>query len=204
MRKQHHQHQLILKSEPTEKHILSNYKEKLEGPLPPKMAIFDGKNGWRPYFVQFSHIANRYKWNNQQRLDKLIECLRDRALKFFTSRPKSIQEDYSIVCKKMDERFGRKDLPHIVRRQLQDLRQLPDESLDEYAERAQELATDGYPESPDPFIQIVATDAFLKGLLNKKAALTAMDKEPENLDAALQFVKYATTNQSVILGTKKP
>jgi len=44
----------------------------------------------------------------------------------------------------MNERFGRTDLPHIVRRQLQDLRQSTEESLEEYAERAQELATEGY------------------------------------------------------------
>lgn len=103
----------------------------------------------------------------------------------------------------MDERFGRKDLPQVIRRQLQDLRQKPDESLDEYAERAQDLATDGYPGTPDAFIQIVATDAFLKGCSDKQAALTTMDKDPDTLDKALQYVKSAVTNQRVILGAKK-
>jgi hypothetical protein len=51
-----------------------------------------------------------------------------------------------------------KDLPHIIRRQLQDVREFPEESLEKYAERAQELTTDGYPGTPDRFIQIVATD----------------------------------------------
>lgn len=174
-----------------------------DGPLPPKMGTYDGHGDWRPYFVQFNHIANRYKWTTQDRLDKLIECLRDRALNFFTSKPKSIQEDYSAICKKMDERFGRKDLPQVIRRQLQDLRQQPDESLNEYAERAQDLATDGYPGTPDAFIQIVATDAFLKGCSDKQAALTTMDKDPDTLDKALQYVKSAVTNQRVILGAKK-
>jgi hypothetical protein len=71
-----------------------------------------------------------------------------------------------------------KDLPHIIRRQLQDVREFPEESLEKYAERAQELTTDGYPGTPDSFIQIVATDAFLKGCSDRKAALTAMDKDP--------------------------
>jgi hypothetical protein len=43
-----------------------------------------------------------------------------------------------------------KDLPHIIR-------EFPEESLEKYAERAQELTTDGYPGTPDSFIQIVAT-----------------------------------------------
>ncbi|VDI28661.1 Hypothetical predicted protein [Mytilus galloprovincialis] len=143
-----------------------------DGPLPPKMSTYDGRSDWRPYLVQFNHIANRYNWTNQDRLDKLIECLRDRALKFFTTMPKSVQEGYQAVCKKMEDRFGRKDLPHVIRRQLQDLRQLPEEPLDE--------------------------------CMDKKAALTAMDKDPDSLDKALKYVKSAVTNQKVILGNKKP
>ena len=97
-----------------------------------------------------------------------------------------------------------KDLPHIIRRQLQDLREFPEESLEKYAERAQELTTDGYPGTPDSFIQIVTTGGFLKGCSDRKAALTAMDKDPTDQDTALQYVKSAVTNQRVILGIKKP
>ena len=94
----------------------------------------------------------------------------------------------------MEERFGCKDLPQVIRRQLQELL---------YAEHAQYLAVDGFPGTSDDFMQIVATDAFLKGCHDKRAALTSMDKDPENLDRAVQFVKSAMTNQRVILGIKK-
>ena len=49
----------------------------------------------------------------------------------------------------------------------------------------------------------MASDAFLKGCQDKRAALTAMDKDPENLDRAVQLVKSAMTNQRVIFGIKK-
>jgi type IV secretory pathway VirB4 component len=84
-------------------------------------------------------------------------------------------------------------------RQLQELRQFPEESLEEYAELAQDLAADGFPDTSDEFIQIVASDAFLKGCQDKRAALTAMDKDPENLDKAVQLVKSAMTNQNDVL-----
>jgi hypothetical protein len=103
----------------------------------------------------------------------------------------------------VNERFGRKDLPHIIRRQLQDLKQEQDDLLEEYAERAQEMSTDGYPDTPAEFVEIIAIDAFLKGCTDKKAALTAMDKNPATLDQALQFVKSAIANQRVILGPKR-
>ncbi|CAG2249191.1 unnamed protein product [Mytilus edulis] len=103
----------------------------------------------------------------------------------------------------MEERFGRKEPPHIVRRLLQDLKQEQEESLEEFAERAQELATDGYPDTPDNFVQTLATDAFLKGCVDKRAALTAMDKNPDALDQAVQYVRSAVANQKVIMGTRR-
>lgn len=173
------------------------------GPTAPKMSTYDGRNDWRPYYLQFSTIADRCKWQSEQRLYKLIECLRDKALKFYSSRPKFVQTNCESLCKKMEERFGRKEPPHIVRRLLQDLKQEQEESLEEFAERAQELATDGYPDTPDNFVQTLATDAFLKGCVDKRAALTAMDKNPDALDQAVQYVRSAVANQKVIMGTRR-
>ena len=47
------------------------------------------------------------------------------------------------------------------------------------------MSADGHPEKPDPFIQIITADAWLEGCLDKNAALTAMDKDPDTLDKAL-------------------
>ena len=46
----------------------------------------------------------------------------------------------------------------------------------------------------------MATDAFLKWFQEKREALAAMYKDPENLDWAVQFVKSAVTNQRVGVG----
>ena len=175
----------------------------MKGPAPPKMSTFDGKSDWRPFYTQFTHIASRYKWTDQQRLDKLIECLRDRALKYFSSRPAEDQDSFKKLSAKLDERFGKKDLPHIIRRQLQDIKQDPDDSIEEFADKVQEMTTDGYPDTPDNCRQTVAIDAFLRGCQNKQAALTAMDKNPLTLDDAIQHMKSAITNQRLILGAKK-
>ena len=93
------------------------------GPTPLKMDTFTGKEDWRPYFLQFCHIANKYYRSDEDWLDKLIKCLRDRALNFFTTRPKFVQDNYKLTCKKIEERFGCKYLPKVIRRQLQELRQ---------------------------------------------------------------------------------
>ena len=173
------------------------------GPLPPKLATFDGKSEWRPYYVQFIHISNKYLWDDKQRLDKLVECLRDKALKFYSTRQPSVQNNFKALAEKMNQRFGNKDLPYTIRRQLQDARQNLDESVEEFAERVQEMATDGYgTTTPENVVETISVDAFLKGCTDKKAALFAMEKTPTTLDQALQFVKSSIHNQRILLGYK--
>ncbi|CAG2221426.1 comEA [Mytilus edulis] len=174
-----------------------------EGPIAPKLATFDGKSEWKPYYLQFIHIANKYNWDTQQKLDKLIECLREKALKFFSTRPLSIQTDFKLLADKLNQRFGNKDLPYTIRRQLQDVRQNGDEMIEEFAERIQEMATDGYIDTPEHVVETISVDAFLKGCTDKKAALLAMEKSPTRMDQALQFVKSSIHNQRVLLGYKK-
>jgi len=168
-----------------------------------KLPTFDGKSEWEPYFLQFSHIGDRYGWNDRQRLDKLIESLRDRALKFFSSRTLVVRTNFQLLAMQMENRFGNRDPPHIVRRQLQELKQHSEESLEEYAERVQELATRGFSAFPEELVQVMATDGFLRGLTDKRAALSAMDKNPNSLEMAVSLVKSAMTNQQLVYGNKR-
>ena len=129
------------------------------------MATYDGKTDWRPYNLQFTHIVNRYKWSPEQRLDKLIECLRDKALKFYSVKTKTVQENYDQLCKKM--------------------------------------VIDGHPDTPEAFVEIVTIDAFLKGCTDKKAALTAMDKNPNTIDEAMQYVEMCRYQPKGDFGNKE-
>ncbi|XP_063408756.1 kinesin-like protein KIF15 [Mytilus trossulus] len=185
------------------KEVKSNQRS---GPESPKLAIFYGKSEWKPYFMQFNHIARKYEWSNEQKLDRLIECLRDKALKFMSTRQETVQKDYDILVQKLSQRFGNKDLPHTIRRQLQEVRQSIDESKEEFPERIQELATYGYLNTPENVVDTihVGVDAFLKGCTEKKAALFAMEKNPNTMDQALQYVKSSIHNQKILLGYRKP
>ncbi|CAC5400387.1 unnamed protein product [Mytilus coruscus] len=84
------------------------------------------------------------------------------------------------------------------------VRQFVDESIEEFAERIQELATDGYLNTPENVVDTIAVDAFLKGCIDKKAALFAMEKDPNTMDQALRYVKSSIHNQKILLGYRKP
>lgn len=173
------------------------------GPPPAKMGTYDGKAEWKPFEMQFERVANRYAWEGTELLDRLVEALRDRALKFFSEQPTSVQNDYTRLKEKMEKRFGKKDAPITVRRQLQELRQNEEDNLEEFAERALELASDGHARATEEVIEDIATEAFLRGCTSKLAALTAMNSQPTSLDRAVQAVKNAISNQKVLLGDKQ-
>lgn len=84
-----------------------------------------------------------------------------------------MQNNYERLKEKMHRRFGRRDAPITVRRQLLELKQYDDEDLEEFAERALELATIGHTRATEYVIEDIATEAFLRGCIAKLAALTA-------------------------------
>lgn len=62
---------------------------------------------------------------------------------------------------------------------------------------------EAYPDSPDLWRSTITIDVFLSGCKEKRAALVPLDKDPETLDKAVQYMKNAISNQTLLLGQKK-
>ena len=78
-------------------------------PASPKMAIFDGKSDtieWAPFHMQFSRLARRYNWTEEDKLDRFIECLRGRALTYFSQLPEQIRECYEALVHVVESFWG--------------------------------------------------------------------------------------------------
>ena len=78
---------------------------------------------------------------------------------------------------------------------------MADESLEDFADKSYNLAQDGYPDASEDTIEIVAVEAFLKGCIDKSAALFAMNQNPTSIYTALDMVTAAMHNQR-LLGNK--
>ena len=86
-------------------------------------------------------------------------------IKFKTpTRPKKFQETEHQTRRKI---WKKRPPAH----QLQGIKQGNEESLEEFADKVQEMTTDGYPDTPEDCNQTVAVDAFLRGCTTKQAAL---------------------------------
>ncbi|ELU08475.1 hypothetical protein CAPTEDRAFT_208062 [Capitella teleta] len=168
-------------------------------PAPPKMATFAGKveagADWASFFMQFEQVALRYGWNPEESCDRLFECLRGRALQFVSDLPAWARTDYHTLVQRLQTRFGYRDPPTTKEK----------ETLEEYAERAQKLATDEFPGVPMEMVDTIAVDAFLKGCRDKNAALAAMNCKPTTLEEATQLVDAVIHNYRVMRGgSNKP
>jgi hypothetical protein len=87
----------ILKRE-LEAHQLQNYLLTTE------------RQNWRPYFIQFTNIADKYKWTSQERLDRLLQCLRDKALKFSVIKINQAKETMSRCGIRCERKIWKKGL----------------------------------------------------------------------------------------------
>jgi hypothetical protein len=144
--------------------------------------------------------AQRYAWPVEEQRERLVQSLRGGASIFFSRLPQEVRTNYQVLLDRLMSRFGKRDPPTTVRRQIAELRQKKDESLEAFAERARELAVDGYPDAAEATIKTVAADAFLTGCCNKDAVFYAMQQRPENVSRALELVREATHNHRAIYG----
>ena len=170
-----------------------------------KMPKFGGRAGdpadWSAFFLKFERLAVRNAWTEDVRLDRLIDCLSDDALYYFSRLPRVTQEDYQALCISMAGRFTITDPAPSARRKLKEVQQGAEEPLQEFAGRVQQLTVTAYPNVDQQTIQLLATEHFLSGCRDGLAKLLTMGQNPPSLERALQLMRAQTANQEVVYGT---
>ena len=173
-------------------------------PQMPKMATYDGDSTWNAFLFQFKRTAKRYGWSKSTKLDRLMMCLRGKAVDFVKTRPKRVTTNFKRLVRHMTKRFGRHDPPITARRQLYSAKQKEDETLEEFADRIMELAVDALKGARESLVQSIVADVFLKGIKDKSAAAVAMDKDPPTIRKAVEYVRQAMHNRQALMGNHTP
>lgn len=166
----------------------------------PKMVTFDGRSDWKSFRLQFEELAVSYHWTNEVKLRKLVECLRDKALIFYSGQQERVRRHYVQLLDRMERHFGRREPPATIRRRLHNMRQVSEEPLEDFADKVYNMAQEGYSGASEDIVEIVAVEAFLKGCLDKPAALFAMNQNPTSIYTALDMVTMAIHNQRLLVG----
>ena len=173
------------------------------GPPAPKLPVFDGGHNWNTFLFQFERVAKKYDWEDEEKATRLGESFTGDALDYYSSLPEQVLSDYESLKCRMSSAFGQKDSQAVVRRKLQELKQGPEETVEEFSRRTWKLASGAYINFKEEDIEILAVDAFLKGCKEKAASLVAMNQEPKTLDQALHAVLITVQNQRIINGAPK-
>ena len=165
---------------------------------PVRVPTFDGKGSWGAYYLQFSRIAARNGWGEVDKLDKLIDSLRDKALEYLSHLGGETQNSFENLVKAMEGRLGVQVDKGLARRMLQELEQKPGESFEELADRARVLIREAFPQGNEGVAEDLGVDAFVKALSDKRVALTIMDKGPIRLGDAVTMARTIFGNQRVL------
>ncbi|CAG2220004.1 unnamed protein product [Mytilus edulis] len=180
----------------------SHTRERSKSPQLPKMPVFTGSGNlsWEAFVYQFERTANRRNWDDAKKTYRFLDCLSEVALEY--ARRSHISR-YDDLRKYMKRRFSKKEEASAARRQLQYIRQLDGETVEEYAERVHFLTMDGYYRSNNDIIDQIGTEAFLRGCQEKEAARIVIEKNPRTINEALKWIKSSLANQKAIYGARK-
>ena len=76
-------------------------------------------------------------------------------------------------------------------------------TLAEFGERALKVTSEGYVGMTGQWVQALAVDAFLMGCLDKRSALSSMNKEPQTIDEAVKLMRRLGSHNSAISAEKQ-
>ena len=189
------------------RHSTRKHKERRRprSPPAPKLPTFTGATGtWQSFSFQFKEIASMHQWSKRTRLERLMSCLSDKAVKFVERLKKDERREYGPLFKALSKRFGKCDPPSTLRKQITTAVQGSDESLEEWADRIWALTLDGFPEATDTLVEKLSVEHFFKGCHDNQAALAVSGgrhKIRTVQKAVKAMKKYVCTSQQ-LLGSK--
>ena len=162
------------------------------------------RSSWHSYLVQFNTIMKMNDCDdNEVKVCKLVEALRGKALDYFESLPEELRLEFESLCSMFEGRFGRQEAPATMRRKLKCITQGVEETLAEFGERALKVTSEGYVGMTGQWVQALAVDAFLMGCLDKRSALSSMNKEPQTIDEAVKLMCRLGNHNSAISAKKQ-
>ncbi|KAH3720069.1 hypothetical protein DPMN_062962 [Dreissena polymorpha] len=107
----------------------------------PKNLRYDGKSYWLSFKQKFDSYRSVNSWTDSECRDYLNWCLEGKALDFFTIMTQmGDMFSFSEIMRKMEARFGAKELSETARVKFQQATQNAGESLEDWADRVLTLA----------------------------------------------------------------
>ena len=169
----------------------------------PKALRFDGKTNWLSFKKKFDSYRKVMRWSEEESKDYLMWSLEGKALDFLTITKIDLEKcSFRRIMKRLETRFGVKELTETSKAKFRQAFQKQDESLEDWADRVMTLATPAFVDLPEDHLKKEAIARFCQGCTDKEAAKHACFEQPETMEEALNLVKHHQYISQAVDGKK--
>ena len=153
----------------------------------PMSLKFDGKSNWKAFYAKFSRYAEVSEWTEGECRDQLCWCLDGKASEYYALLVERNQDmAYMDHIRKLEKRFGFRELPKTAQVQFNNARQTPEELLEDWADRVLSLATRAFRDLPETHMYQQAVVRLCQGASDKEAESCVSNCRPKSIEEARQ------------------
>jgi hypothetical protein len=145
-------------------------------------------------------MSTLYQWSSTQKLQHLKTCLTGKAIGFVRTLTPHACNKYRRMVERLRQRFRGIDRPEILRKNLHDVKQRADESLDDFADRIQTVVATAFQRMDPEISQVMGTEHFLRGVRDRTAAYESARAHPQTVPQALLAMKDANALLKSVMG----
>ena len=152
-----------------------------------KVPPFDGKEEWRVWITRFETIADRLHWDEELRLDHLLQRLEGQAATVaFTLLPPAVLHNYRELKAELSSRFQMVETSRLFESRFARRNQYHDESVEVFAAELKMLYDRAHPHRDRRTREEDLVRRFLDGLQDEEARFEVeFHKEPTTVDEAV-------------------
>lgn len=170
----------------------------------PRLPHFNGTvGGWDTFDYQFQNVAKVYEWTQEEMLQMMTSALDTKVIDFVRTLPPAIQNSYPQLRRRLKDRYAGSERPEILRKELYDVKQKVDEPIEEFADRIQTMANTAYQMTPVEVIDMMGTEAFIRGVRDRNAALETAKGHPTTIPEAVTEMKNHMALMKAVMGGSK-
>ena len=150
-----------------------------------KLSKFDGNGSLETFPVKFENHAGYFNWSDRDRLFHLKNCLEGAAGQILWNVDPTVS--FTELVRILRNRFGSEQQAERFRAELRSRRCRKGERIQELYQDIRRLMVLAYPGQAGELCEIVARDSFLDALNYRPLRVRILEREPRNLDEALNI-----------------
>ena len=168
----------------------------------PRGLTYDGRSNWKSFELKFTHYAKALEWSEEDCKVCLLHCLTGKALDC-CARMMRVNENipYRTLLRKLQERFGA-ELQVSAQVKFNQATQGKTESLEDWADRVQELAAEAFRGLPEHYANSQAIGRFCQGLLDVPAGHSAFMKVHATIEQAMNDIRLFQYSKAEMVGRR--